>query len=466
MSKRDIIYNMNDQPVDSGSSRYKEWSHMTEDIAHEDAFRISLFISTLKESAFDYYVMLLEGSINYGLKWSEKEFCTDSMKITLSPTPSVFNKTNQATRHAGPPLGMKGQQCQSSKNEVAHSYPPLIHLTDALAIVVGLNVVREMCLRMPLLMNEDLLQDMVLYKKSHEKAVSIIAHSLITLLREICSSFLVKKDRGHPIDSKARPKAFGEVSVANDVPGVELLKQDNDNPLHSNYEVAYKEDEYSIENDGESDNEFFLESGESSGIDGLEDDACKNDKLNEKIEVQAICIDAQDEDANDGKDPSNRKKRKLGNFVECLNAVDASLCSLKRLVVIKAAEFSTDEADGIVSNEDFQHIKELMHGFCKDYLVHANVLDQAFKFKENKEAKKALSQHGLLRKDEGYKAATYEIPSSEQLSAKRLNPVKLETGGLSNRQKQHSKAMPLATKRARAARSHQEKKKWQRQGGK
>lgn len=34
-------------------------------------------------------------------------------------------------------------------------------------------------------MNEDLLQDLVLYKKSHEKAVSIAARSLITLFREV-----------------------------------------------------------------------------------------------------------------------------------------------------------------------------------------------------------------------------------------------------------------------------------------
>ncbi|KAG0447164.1 hypothetical protein HPP92_028492 [Vanilla planifolia] len=120
--------------------------------------------------------------------------------------------------------------------------------------------------------------------------------------------------------------------------------------------VAYEEDEDSIENDGEFDNEFFPKSGQTSGIDGLEDDAYRNDS---DEEVQAIHIDGQDEDADDWKDPSNRKKRKLGNFVECLNVVDASPRSLKRLVVIKAAEVSTDEADGIVSNEDFQHIKEL-----------------------------------------------------------------------------------------------------------
>ncbi|KAG0495259.1 hypothetical protein HPP92_006253 [Vanilla planifolia] len=238
----------------------------------------------------------------------------------------------------------------------------------------------------------------------------------------ICPSFLVKKDRGRPIDSKARRKAFGEVSATNDVPGVELLKQDDDEPLYSSYEdeiidygseakndsspidsdicarVAYEEDEDSTENDG----------GNDSDEEGLDDrelaNACNTKELNEVIEVQAIPIDGQDEDADDGKDPSNGKKRKLGNFVECLNAIDARPCSLKRLV-IKAAEVSINEADGILSNEDFQRIKEL---------------------KANKEEKKALSQHGLLRKDEGYKAATFKIPSSEQLSAKRVNPVKLE----------------------------------------
>nr|GEY16764.1 protein SDA1 homolog [Tanacetum cinerariifolium] len=46
------------------------------------------------------------------------------------------------------------------------------------SIAVGLNVVREICLRIPLLMTEDLLQDLVQYKKSHEKAVSSAARSL------------------------------------------------------------------------------------------------------------------------------------------------------------------------------------------------------------------------------------------------------------------------------------------------
>lgn len=37
-------------------------------------------------------------------------------------------------------------------------------------------------------MSEELLQDLALYKKSHEKAVSIAARSLIGLFREVCLS--------------------------------------------------------------------------------------------------------------------------------------------------------------------------------------------------------------------------------------------------------------------------------------
>ncbi|KAG6437159.1 hypothetical protein SASPL_102070 [Salvia splendens] len=58
----------------------------------------------------------------------------------------------------------------------------ILHLLE---ITVGLNVIREICLRMPLLMTEELLQDLVLYRKSHEKAVSASSRSLLTLFREI-----------------------------------------------------------------------------------------------------------------------------------------------------------------------------------------------------------------------------------------------------------------------------------------
>ncbi|PKA51957.1 hypothetical protein AXF42_Ash008186 [Apostasia shenzhenica] len=393
------------------------------------------------------------------------------------------------------------------------------------AIAVGLNVVREMCLRMPLLMNEDLLQDLALYKKSHEKAVSIAARSLITLFREICPSFLARKDRGRHIDLKARPKAFGEVTIATDVPGIELLQEDDatssdpdddmdadDTNTELKHPSALKtemtpcvvdegndsEDVSSSEKDEEKRNKLKLESidtGFSDGDDDLDDDIEMDDDNDVSVDeddvddedghIDGDCGDGDDDidssEAENEKDEPVAKKRKRDDHVAQLSTVNASLRALKRLAAgIKTAEISVDQTDGILSNEDFKRIKEL---------------------KAKKEAKQALSQHGLMSKDAN-PTSVFKIPSSEVLSAKRVDPAKLEahiksklskeerlalvragredrgnyqaraavkqkkTGGLSNRQKQHQKAMPLAAKRARAARSRQEKKKRERHRGK
>lgn len=351
------------------------------------------------------------------------------------------------------------------------------------AIAVGLNSVREMCLRMPLLMNEDLLQDLALYKKSHEKAVSIAARSLITLFREICPSLLVKKDRGRPIDPKARPKAFGEVSVASEVPGIELLQHDEltasgsdddmhvaaDTELNDSLESDEPASEFEEEDDAEDDNsseedgEVELDTADDEAIDDRDD---LDDSDAEMLENEGSA-DVHDRDDNSDDDCKNngtekvedeprRKKRKL-EVHGSLNAADVSLRVLKRLSGIKSAIASTNEDDGILSNEDFKRIKEL---------------------KIKKEGKLGLSQQGLLNKDTDSTSIAFKIPSSDQLSAKRLDPVKLEayirsklskeeklamvragredrgpyqaraavkqkkTGGLSNRQRQHKKVMP------------------------
>ncbi|XP_020591282.1 protein SDA1 homolog [Phalaenopsis equestris] len=365
------------------------------------------------------------------------------------------------------------------------------------AITIGLNAVREICLRMPLLMNEDLLQDLVLYKKSHEKAVSIAARSLITLFREICPSLLVKKDRGRPIDPKARPKAFGEVSVATDVPGIELLHHENDLYTSSSEddmdeEDAVDEEAASTGDNGEEGNASDENDDLDDGVEldesdeGSEREDLADEEIDEGLKAQQISADEQDEDndhdsGDDGEDRDaeevgdepRKKKRKLEDHLRNLNPADLSLRALRRLAAMTFAKPSNDGVDGILSNEDFQRINEL---------------------KARKEAKQALSQHGLLRKDSCSTSATFRIPSSEQLRTKRLDPAKLEahirsklskderlalvragredrgqyqaraavkqkkTGGLSNRQKQHKKVMPLAAKKHRAARSRQEKK--------
>lgn len=63
------------------------------------------------------------------------------------------------------------------------------------AISVGLNTIREICLRCPFAMDATLLQDLVQYKKYKDKSVSMASRSLLALFREIAPHLLAKKDR-------------------------------------------------------------------------------------------------------------------------------------------------------------------------------------------------------------------------------------------------------------------------------
>ncbi|KAM3337374.1 protein SDA1 isoform X1 [Capsicum galapagoense] len=375
------------------------------------------------------------------------------------------------------------------------------------AISVGLNVIREICLRMPLLMTEDLLQDLVLYRKSNEKAVSAAARSLLTLFREVCPSLLVKKDRGRPTNPKARPKEFGEVSVASSVPGIELLDQDDDDSDDDVEEGSIglsDHDDRSDENvdPGEEDvnceNDEDNASDDESGADHQSYDECDSDEDNksqvaeEFSEDDAIdSADATDDDESDGEEEdidgskmqdnnssasegddvdekeSQGIKRKISDID--VNAASNSLRALKKLAGAKMENNSLNMEDGILSNEDFKRIKEL---------------------KAKKDARNVLAQHG------------FKLPSSDQLSTKRVDAAKLEvnirkklskeerlaiiragredrgryqaktalkkkkTGGSSNQQKEHKKFMPIAAKRSKLARSKIEKKRKQQRAGK
>ncbi|KAK2443548.1 protein SDA1 protein [Trifolium repens] len=375
------------------------------------------------------------------------------------------------------------------------------------AITVGINAVREICLRIPLLMNEDLLQDLALYKKSHEKGVSIAARSLIALFREVCPSLLIKKDRGRPINPTARPKAYGEVNVATDVPDAELLQiidddveqeslnsddsvcsgsdndleslnSDDENQLGSDDEV----NDHDVASDNENDGSFDYETGaddvEEEEEDDLEDSEESDD---EDGEISEDGDDDLDTYSHDGslettttlKDSA--KKRKFSDFNDQITAADSSLRALKKLAGTTMEDAMLEAEDGILSNEDFQRIKEL---------------------KAKKEARTALAQHGLV------KSTVNKIQSSDQLSLKRVDGSMLEahvkrklnkaerlamvkegreergkyqsraavkqkkTGGLSNKQKEHKKIMPVVAKRKKLARARIDRRKKDRRSGK
>jgi protein SDA1 len=93
----------------------------------------------------------------------------------------------------------------------------------------GLNTIREICVRQPLAMNDSLLQDLVMYRKSKDKGVMIAAKGLLGLYREVGAELLKKRDRGKDATIRLKSggrkeKRFGE-EEAGEIEGLELLEK-------------------------------------------------------------------------------------------------------------------------------------------------------------------------------------------------------------------------------------------------
>jgi len=127
-------------------------------------------------------------------------------------------------------------------------------------MAVGLNAVRELCARCPLVMTEDLLRDLVEYKTYKDKGVMMASRSLIQLFRSICPELLHKRDRGRPTEAtvEVKRKEFGETDVKEFVPGAEVI------------DVAEEKEDESQSDDDEKDNEE-----EKDVVLSLEDKATK-----------------------------------------------------------------------------------------------------------------------------------------------------------------------------------------------
>ncbi|KIW95610.1 uncharacterized protein Z519_04195 [Cladophialophora bantiana CBS 173.52] len=93
----------------------------------------------------------------------------------------------------------------------------------------GLNAIREICVRQPLAMNDTLLQDLVMYRKSKDKGVMMAAKGLLSLYRQVGAEMLRKKDRGRDAtlglkSGEQKPQRFGEEAVG-EIEGLELLEK-------------------------------------------------------------------------------------------------------------------------------------------------------------------------------------------------------------------------------------------------
>lgn len=169
----------------------------------------------------------------------------------------------------------------------------------------GLNAIREVCVRQPLAMNETLLQDLVMYKKSKDKGVMMAAKGLLSLYREVGAEMLKKRDRGKDASiglrsGQLKEKRFGEEAVG-DIEGIELLEQWKEE------ERRKKRREKGLPSDGEDDDEEEDEAEDWSKWEVEEDDS---DDSGGWINVESDAeIELSDSDDDDDKPPTKKAKQ-------------------------------------------------------------------------------------------------------------------------------------------------------------
>mmetsp|Transcript_303 Transcript_303/g.1128 ORF Transcript_303/g.1128 Transcript_303/m.1128 type:complete len:828 (-) Transcript_303:938-3421(-) len=194
-------------------------------------------------------------------------------------------------------------------------------------VAVGINTVREICLRCPLVMHADLLQDLAQYKRARDKPVATAARALISLFRELAPGMLEKKDRGKGAELDKSVAAFGASEVAADrVAGAELLQKDMAKRRREERlaaEAARRDAEEDGE-DGEEEDDDVDDEGDEDASDEEDEDEEEEEGVSDEDEEEGasdseernMSSDSEDaaglESDSDGRvvDPVTGKKRK------------------------------------------------------------------------------------------------------------------------------------------------------------
>ena len=162
----------------------------------------------------------------------------------------------------------------------------------------GLNAIREICVRQPLAMNETLLQDLVMYRKSKDKGVMMAARGLLSLYRDVGAGMLKKRDRGRDAalglrSGEKKEQRFGEEALGQ-IEGLDLLaKWKEEEEQRKKAEKGSGGDENSEDEDDEDGWEVSEAETESSG-----------GWINVESDEDIVISDSEDE--------RKAKKRKVG----------------------------------------------------------------------------------------------------------------------------------------------------------
>ncbi|KAJ5682900.1 Severe Depolymerization of Actin [Penicillium macrosclerotiorum] len=167
----------------------------------------------------------------------------------------------------------------------------------------GLNAIREICVRQPLAMNETLLQDLVMYKKSKDKGVMMASKGLLSLFRDVGAEMLKKRDRGKEASMGLRAgtkeqKRFGQQEIGG-IEGLELLEKWKEE------ERRKRREEKGLASDAEDDEEDEADNWAAWNVEDDDDSDDSGEWINVESDVEIELSDSEDE----GKAPPSKKAK-------------------------------------------------------------------------------------------------------------------------------------------------------------
>nr|CAG4636856.1 EOG090X030C [Ceriodaphnia reticulata] len=174
---------------------------------------------------------------------------------------------------------------------------------SAEVMAVGLNSIREICARCPLVMNAELLRELVDYRTSKQKSVMMAARSILQLYRIVNPELLPRKERGRPTEAMGELtlKAYGAVDAKDYIPGAEALPSDGEEAASDD-----EKDETAADDESEDGwvNVSHSEDEEVDSEDGSDQEE-EDDEEGDSDEWESD--DGEEEDEEDGSDVSGEE---------------------------------------------------------------------------------------------------------------------------------------------------------------
>nr|XP_018260886.1 protein SDA1 [Kwoniella dejecticola CBS 10117]OBR83044.1 protein SDA1 [Kwoniella dejecticola CBS 10117] len=222
-------------------------------------------------------------------------------------------------------------------------------------IAAGLNAIREVCRRQPWCMEEDLLSDLIDYRKSKDKGVVTASRGLLQLFREVNPGMLKRRERGKAASMGLignQVLAYGHSKdAAEGIEGLELLEEHFASlRKEADGDIAMGEEENEDE-DGKGWEDWDVESDNESESSGWEDVSSGEEELD--------ISDSDDEEDRKRDREEKRKLRKLKQKSRRANKDEEQSDNTKKLSLLAQQKILTPADFALLNELRLKAAKEL-----------------------------------------------------------------------------------------------------------